>query len=129
MLAGAAALGLMTGAATAQTSTSTSTTTITPVSPPVTVSTSQSSERAVTSEGVKTVTGGATTSTSTGQMAGTTISTTTYPLSNMVTTTKKTIQMVNGQPMETTTITHAYPGEPTPPPDTVTTRPLGPNER
>jgi hypothetical protein len=116
LLAGAAALGVMTGAAMAQTSTSstqTTTTTTTPSpSPPVTISNSTTAGSAVSADDVKTATVGSGARDSFGNATKTTISTTTYPLTDLDTTTKKTTQVENGVAEETVTTTQDYPASP-----------------
>jgi hypothetical protein len=123
LLAGAAALGMVASAAMAQTSTSTSqTTTTTTPSAPVTISSGSTVGQSVTSDGVRTVTGGMSSKDSAGTASETTISNRTYPLSNMVTTTKKTTDIRNGVAVETETTTNAYPpGTATVPPVVTTT--------
>jgi hypothetical protein len=111
LLAGAAALGMMTGAAVAQTSSSeTTTTTTTPaVVAPVTVSTSSSIGRAAMADGDQTATNSSTSRDSNGNVIETTITNQSYPLTGMVTTTKKTTHIVNGVATETTEMTNTYP--------------------
>jgi hypothetical protein len=114
LLAGAAALGMMTGAVMAQTQTSTSSTqtTTTTTAPPVTISNSTLTGSAVTADDVKTSTVGSGFGDSSGNATKTTISTTTYPLTDLVTTTKKTTQVENGVAKETVSTTQAYPASP-----------------
>jgi hypothetical protein len=125
LLTGAAALAMMTGAAMAQTTTSetttTSTSTVSPPVAPVTITNSQTTGSAVTADGVKTSTTGLGARDSTGQAAETTVSTRTYPLTDLVTTTKKTVETKNGVGMETVTTTQAYPASPARPAPVVTT--------
>ena len=121
LLAGAAALGMIAGVATAQTSTSTATTVVTPqVSSPVTVTTTTG--HAFRPDGTKTVSNGALARDTTGNVNGGENSATNYPFSNLLTTTQKKVEMVNGRPVETVTTTHAYPPTATIPPATTTTQ-------
>src|SRR4051794_6324373 len=115
-LAGAAVLGLISSAAMAQTSTSESPAVVAPApiltsptatplaaSPPVTVSSSASAGHSVQSDGRQTLSSGVAATDSTGQTSKTTVSTTSYPLSNMVTTTTTRTEIVNGVPKEVVT--------------------------
>jgi hypothetical protein len=120
LLAGAAALGMITSAALAQTmgttSTQQTTTTTTPaMTAPVTVANSVSAGSALEADGRKTLKLGSSATDSSGNSTSTTNTTTSYPLSNLITTTHKTTTMVNGVPKETITTTQAYPGATTPP--------------
>ena len=119
LLAGAAALATMTGAAMAQSTGQTTTqqaTTLTnpatlanPAGAPVTVSSAASAGNAVHSDGDQTATRGATSIDSSGNKTETTVTNTSYPLTGMITTTKKTTKVANGVATETTTTTHTYP--------------------
>ena len=111
LLASAATLGLMVNAGMAATTTTDETTTVTSAPPlvaPTTVSRTTAAER--TTEGVQTLTSGVTARDMNGNVAGTTNSTRSYPFSNMITTTQKKVETVNGVPVETVTTTNAYPG-------------------
>lgn len=110
LLAGAAALGMTAGVAMAQSTSSTSTTTT--YTPPVTTSTSSLSGAAITSDAVKTSTVGSGFTDASGNTSKTTISTTTYPLTDLITTTKKVTTMDNGVAKETVTTTQEYPAGP-----------------
>ena len=117
LLAGAAAFITMTGAALAQSAAQTTTqeTTIeqpatAPVAvPPATVSSSETSGSAVHSDGDQTATRGTSFTDSTGARTETTVTNTSYPLTGMITTTKKSTSVVNGIATETVTTTHTYP--------------------
>jgi hypothetical protein len=113
LLAGAAALATMTGAAMAQSSaqsTTQETTTISqPAAAPVTVSSSATAGSALRSDGDQTATWGASSIDSSGGKTETTITNTSYPLTGMITSTKKTTHIVNGVATETVTITNTYP--------------------
>jgi len=110
LLAGAAALGLVTSAATAQTamSTSTTTTTVTP-SVPVTVQTMRTNASATEADGDKTVSAGVGSRDSAGNENKTTVTNKTYPLTNLITSVKKEQHTVNGVTTETVTTTETYP--------------------
>jgi hypothetical protein len=123
LLAGAAALGVMSGAAMAQTSTSeTVTTTTSPLPPPlpVTVSSSSTTGGAVLPDGDQTSTSGTSSVDSSGNRTETSITNTSYPLSAMITTTRKTTRISNGQATETTTVTNTWPAAYGRPPDVAT---------
>ena len=110
LLASAAALSLMATAGMAATTTS-ETTEVTSAPPPVaptTVSRTTAAQR--TPDGVQTLTSGVTARDGNGNVAGTTNSTRSYPLSNMITTTQKKIETINGVPTEVVTTTNSYPG-------------------
>jgi len=113
LLAGAAALATMTGAAMAQasgqTTTQETTTVSQPAVAPVTVSSSATTGSAVRSDGDQTATRAASSTDSAGDKIETTITNTSYPLTGMITTTKKTTHIVNGIATETVTITNTYP--------------------
>jgi hypothetical protein len=108
LLAGAAALGLMSGATMAQTSTSTTTTTVTP-SVPVTVQTMKTNASATEADGDKTVSAGVGSRDSVGNENKTTVTNKTYPLTNLITSVKKEQHTVNGVTTETVTTTETYP--------------------
>jgi len=113
LLVGAAVLATMTGAALAQSSGQTATqetTTITqPAAAPVTVSSSATTGSAVRSDGDQTATRGSAFTDSSGDKTETTITNTSYPLTGMITTTKKTTRVVNGVATEIVTTTNTYP--------------------
>ena len=114
LLAGAAAFGMMTGAAMAQMSTSDttiSTTTTTPVPvAPVTTTAGTTVGNAVLPDGDQTSTKGTSYIDNNGVKTETTITNQSYPLSNMIMQTKKTTTIANGVATETTTMTTTYPG-------------------
>ncbi len=58
---------------------------------------------------------------SAGNKTNTTITNTSYPLTGMITTTKKTTSVVNGVATETTTITNTYPPQANAAPQVTTT--------
>jgi hypothetical protein len=126
LLAGVAALGMMTSAAIAQTSTTT-TTTVAPSFPaPVTVGTS---EVGVTAggDGRITLLNGSASKDSSGKTIEVTNTSTSYPLTDLITTTKKTVEIINGVATETVTTSQSYPPSPrhpggVPPVETTTTR-------
>jgi len=114
LLAGAAALGLMTGAAVAQSSGHSSTieqttTIMPPVSGPSTATQSTSIARGATPDGDQTATAAASSGDSSGATTGTTITNTSYPLNNVIRTTKTTTTVANGVATETVTTTDTYP--------------------
>jgi hypothetical protein len=113
LLAGAVTLATMTGAAmaqsTGQTTTQQATTFTNPAGAPVTVSSAATAGNAVHSDGDQTATRGAAWTDSSGNKTDTTVTNTSYPLTGMITTTKKTTSVVNGVATETTTTTHTYP--------------------
>jgi len=134
LLAGAAAFGMMTGAAMAQTSTSETTTTTTtmmpqPVSPPVIVKSSGTVGHAVLPDGDQTSTSGTSATDSNGAVTKTTITNQSYPFSNMIMSTKKTDTTVNGVTTETVTTTQSYPGTSNPPVVTTATNPMNPDAK
>jgi len=112
LLAGAAAFGMMTGAAMAQTSTSqTTTTTTTPLpTAPVVISSGSTVGHATLPDGDRTVTSGVSQRNSAGEATNTVVTNQTYPFSNMITTTTKTTHVLNGVATEDTTISSVYPG-------------------
>jgi len=129
LLAGAAALGMMTGAAMAQSSTSSSSTTTTTTVPmaPVTTSSSATVGQAVHADGDRSATAGTSSADSAGNATSTTITNTTYPLTNMVETKEKTLSTTNGVTKELVTTTDVHPpatGRPEIPPVTTTTERL-----
>ncbi len=108
ILAGAAAFGMMAGAASASEMTSQSTTTSqTTVAVPYNVTTTTG--HVVDADGRKTGVDGKVAHMNDGAVNGTVNSATTYPFSTLQTTTQKHVEMVNGVPVETVTTTHAYP--------------------
>jgi hypothetical protein len=122
LLAGAAALGLMTGAATAQSSghssTTEETTTITPApSPPVTTSSSLTTGRGATADGDQTSTAGTSSTDANGVRTETVVTNKSYPLTNMITTTRKTTVTNKGVATETVTTTNTYPAAEKNPPE------------
>jgi hypothetical protein len=132
LLAGAA-LGMMTTAGMAQTSGAQSsghssiteeTTTITPaVTAPSTTSSSATTGRGATPDGDQTATSGSSFTDSNGVKTETVITNTSYPLANMITTTKKVTVIANGLATETVTTTNTYPhGDQNPPPAMTATR-------
>jgi hypothetical protein len=115
LLAGAAALGMMTGAAMAQsssglTTTTEDTTTVTPAyQAPTTTSSSATNGTAVRPDGDQTATVGSSSTDSDGNRTETTITNTSYPLTGMITSTRKTTRIVGSVATETVTITNTYP--------------------
>ena len=113
LLAGAVTLATTTGAAmaqsTGQTTTQQATILANPAGAPVTVSSAATAGSAVHSDGDQTATRGAVSTDSSGNRTETTVTNTSYPLTGMITTTKKTTSVVNGVATETTTTTHTYP--------------------
>ena len=103
------------GAAMAQSSsghvsTTEETTTITPsVSSPWTTSGSTTTGRGATPDGDQTATNASSSGDSTGKRTKTTITNTSYPLTNMITTKKTTTDTENGKATETVTTTYTYP--------------------
>jgi hypothetical protein len=129
LLASAAALGMLTGAAIAQTATSesssssdTSITTPSVMYAPVPVTTDRVTGTAVLQDGDRTETKGVTVKVPDGQQASTTITTKSYPFSNMITTITKTTRVNNGVATEEETTSNAYPGSGDPPQVMKTTR-------
>ncbi len=119
LLASAAALGMLTGAAMAQSATSdsssssSSSTTITTPSvmyAPVPVTTDKTVGTAVLQDGDRTDTKGVSVKVPDGQMASTQITTKTYPFSNMITTITKSTRINNGVATEQETDSSVYPG-------------------
>jgi hypothetical protein len=95
LIAGAAVFGMMAGSAMAETSTTVTTTTTAPVTPPTVAKTD------------------------------TETTTKTYPFSNLVTTTEKKTDTVNGVGVQKDTVIQAYPpGATVPPQVTTSTRPI-----
>src|ERR1700722_7719209 len=115
LLAGTAACGLLAGAAMAQTSTSVITTTSTPtlaaptLVAPESVTSGASTGNAVRSDGDRISSSSTSFKDSNGEATAPRASNTSYPFSNLITTTKKTISTVNGVTTETETTTQAYP--------------------
>ena len=112
LLTGAAALATMTGAAMAQSSgqTTTQDTTITrPAVAPVAVSSSATTGNAVRADGDQTATSATSSTDSAGNKTETAITNTFYPLTGMITITKKTTRVVNGTATETVTATNTCP--------------------
>ena|ERR1051326_1002614 len=118
LLAGAATLGLMTGAAMAQSTTSATSTTgvpgtrvITPRSPPGATTTSMTTGQMLHADGDRSVSAGAGASTDT-MSSDIIVTNKTYPFSNLITTTKKTTTVNNGVASESTETTQTYPPMP-----------------
>jgi hypothetical protein len=114
LLVGAAAVGLTTGAPMAQSSEHSSaaqaTKTITPSASLATTTTySATIGQGATPDGDQYSTSGSTSSDTTGARTETTITITSYPLTNMITTRKTTTTVVNGLATETVTTTNTYP--------------------
>jgi hypothetical protein len=121
LLAGAAALATMTGAAMAQSSTTTQeTTTVAPSVAPGVVSNSQTIGSAVHADGDQTATSASSHTDSAGNKTVTTITNTSYPLTGMITSTKKTTNIVNGIATETVTTTNTFPPSYNRPPEVTT---------
>jgi len=123
LLAGAAALGMMTGAAVAQTSTTTTTTVIPPASPPMVTTDTRVSGHSVKPDGDQTATAGIVSRDAYGNVSGSTTTNTSYPFTDMITSTTKSLNTVNGVTTETVGTTHSYPhvvGRPDVPPVTTT---------
>jgi hypothetical protein len=127
LLAGAAALGMMTSAALAQSSSSSTTTTVSPsFGAPITAGTSEVGVTA-NRDGRLTLMNGSASRDSSGKTIEVTNSSTSYPLTDMITTTKKTVEINNGVATETVTVAQSYPPSPqhpggVPPVETTTTR-------
>jgi hypothetical protein len=128
LLAGVAALGMMTSATMAQTSTSTSTTTTVAPSFPAPVI-AGTSEVGVTAggDGRITLLNGSVSKDSSGKTVEVTNTSTSYPLTDMITRTKKIVEINNGVATETVTTSQSYPPSPqhpggVPPVETTTTR-------
>jgi hypothetical protein len=122
LLAGTGALSLMASAAMAQMM-QTTTTTVTP-SPavPTIVSSTASVGQSVTPDGVMTLSNTSVARDSTGKTTETTNSSTSYPLSSMITTTRKVVDVKDGVATETVTTRNAYPSpNATIPPQVTTT--------
>jgi hypothetical protein len=114
LLAGAAALATLSGTAMAQSggpgSTTQETTTITqPAVAPVITSNTVTNGSAVHSDGDQTAMAGTAFSNSAGNKTETTITNQSYPLTGMITTTRKTTRIVNGVATETVTTTNTFP--------------------
>jgi hypothetical protein len=126
LLAGTAALGLMTGAVMAQSAITTITTTNTGtpvggtltapvvtapmvVPGPVIVSGSATNGHSVTDDGDQHFVAGTKTRDSAGNTSETTITNTSYPLTDMITSTRKTTNVSNGVATETTVTTNSFP--------------------
>jgi hypothetical protein len=124
MLAGVVPLAMMTGAAmaqsTGQTTTQQTTRLSNPTAVPTTVSSAATAGSALHSDGDQTATRGATSIDSSGNKTETTVTNTSYPLTGMITTTKKSTSVVNGVATETTTTTHTYPTSAMIPPQVAT---------
>jgi hypothetical protein len=135
LLAGAAALGMMTVASMAQTNAPTQTgsqqavsTSVSPALPPpgsgpVTISSGANTENALKKDGDLTSASGTVARDTAGNTTETSVTNTTYPFSNMITTTKKAATTVNGVTTENVTTTQAFPNSaamPAPPPMTST---------
>jgi hypothetical protein len=119
---------MMTGAAMAQSSGHSSitqeTTTITPsVAAPWTTSSSATTGRGATPDGDQTATSGSSFTDINGTRTETTITNTSYPLANMITTTKKVTVTTAGVATETVTTTNTYPhSDQVPAPAMISTR-------
>ena len=122
LLAGAAALGMMTAAAMAQSgatsSTSETTTTTVPAAPTITTTT-KTTGHATEADGDRTATAAVGYRDSAGNATHETVTNKTYPLTNQITTVKKSRQTVNGVTTETVQTTQTFPhvvGRPDTPP-------------
>jgi len=111
LLAGAAALGLTTGAAMAQTLTTQTTETTVAPAVPMTTTTSRTVGSAVLPDGDQTITNGNSYRDTDGSLVSTTITNKSYPFLNMITTIRKTDRTMNGVTTETVTTTNTYPPE------------------
>jgi hypothetical protein len=125
LLAGAIALVTITGAAMAQSpnqdSTTQETTTITqPAASPRVVSSTATTGTATQSDGDQTATSASTSADSAGNKTQTTVTNTSYPLTGMLTSTKKVTQIVNGVATETITTTNTFPASSMRPPEVTT---------
>lgn len=134
LLAGAAALGMMTTIASAQSmatndvssasmTRTTTTTTQYPVGP-VVIGNWKTTGNDITADGDRANHGGMLTRFSNGDSVNTTVTTRTYPLTAMITTIRKTDRTVNGVTTETVETTNSFPDVPGmnyPPPSTTTT--------
>ena len=122
VLTGAAALGMMTGAAMAQMATSTSrseTTTTTVPSAPVVVSTTKTTGTATEADATRTATAAVGYRDSVGNDSKTAITNKTYPAADFMTSVKKEQHTINGVTSETVTTTQTWPpkvGRPDVPP-------------
>jgi hypothetical protein len=125
LLAGAIALVTITGAAMAQSpnqdSTTQETTTITqPAASPRVVLSTATTGTATQSDGDQTATSASTSADSAGNKTQTTVTNTSYPLTGMLTSTKKVTQIVNGVATETITTTNTFPASSMRPPEVTT---------
>jgi hypothetical protein len=125
LLAGAAALGMMTGSALAQSSghssTTAQTTTVTPsVAAPSTTIYSSSVGQGATADGDQTASSAWSSTDSSGSRTDTVVTNKTYPLSDMITTTRTTTVTTNGVAAETVATTNTYPARYNRPPETST---------
>jgi hypothetical protein len=123
LLAGAAVFSMLSGAAMAQSSghssTTEETTTITPAAlPPVTTSSSSTTGRGATADGDQTSTAGTSSTDANGVRTETVVTNKSYPLTNMITTTRTTTVTNNGVATETVTTTNTYPAAEKNPPET-----------
>jgi hypothetical protein len=110
LLAGAAALGMISGAAMAQTSTTeTVTTTTSPLPAPVNLASTSTNGTAVLPDGDQTSTASTANRESNGDRTETTVTNTSYPFSSMITTTRKSTKISNGLATETRTTTNTFP--------------------
>jgi hypothetical protein len=129
LLAGAAALGMVTCAATARmataadstaTSSTTSETTITTVpAPPVVVSSTRTTATATEADATRTATGAYAVRDNYGNESKTATTNKTYPMADFMTSVKKEQQTINGVTTETVTTTQTWPpkvGRPDVPP-------------
>ena len=121
LLAGTGALSLMASAAMAQMMQTTTTVTPSPAVPTI-VSSTASVGQSVTPDGVMTLSNTSVARDSTGKTTETTNSSTSYPLSSMITTTRKVVDVKYGVATETVTTRNAYPSpNATIPPQVTTT--------
>jgi hypothetical protein len=124
LLASTAMFGLIAGSAMAQsmsvttsavgsapvtTTTVTGPAPITPPSPPGTITMSSTNGQMFHADGDKSITVGAGSSNDRGTSNDVVVTTKTYPFSNLITTTKKTISVNNGVATQTTATTQTYP--------------------
>ena len=110
LLASTASLAILTCGAMAQsTTTQESTSTTSSYSRPVNVSSSGKNVNAVQSDGDQTAARGTSATESNGDKTYTTVTNKSYPLTGMITTTRKTTHVVNGTATVTTTTTNTYP--------------------
>jgi hypothetical protein len=125
LLAGAAALSMMTGTAMAQSarysSSTAQTTTTTPSMVPASTSVYSSTVgQGATSDGDQTASSSWSSTDSSGARTDTVVTNKTYPLSGMITTTKTTTVTTNGVAAETVLTTNNYPARYNRPPDSTT---------